>query len=90
MLCLLAWLAEFGPMTAFAVEFEDYGFDRFSQEITECDRLASHGRDWGHVAPAVNSSAMDKPAGIAACHPTGFMAVYNPTGVAWVISIVGR
>ena len=66
-LCLLAWLAALGPMTAFAVEFEDYDFSRFSQEITECDRLASHGRDPGHVAPAVSSSGMDKPAAIAAC-----------------------
>jgi tetratricopeptide (TPR) repeat protein len=66
-LCLLAWLAALGPMTAFAVEVEDYDFSRFSQEITECDRLASHGRDPGHVAPAVSSSGMDKPAAIAAC-----------------------
>ena len=67
MLCLLLWLVALGPMTALAVEFEDYDFSRFSQEITECDRLASHGRDLGHVAPAVSSSAMDKPAAIAAC-----------------------
>ena len=67
MLCLLLWLVALGPMTALAVEFEDYDFSRFSQEITECDRLASHGRDPGHVAPAVSSSAMDKPAAIAAC-----------------------
>lgn len=68
MLCLLAWLTAFGPPTAFAVEFEDYDFSQFSQEITECDRLASHGRDPGHVAPAVSSSGMDKPAAIVACH----------------------
>ena len=67
MLCLLAWLAALGPMAALAVEFEDYDFSRFSQEITECDRLASHGRDPGHVSPAVSSTAMDKPAAIAAC-----------------------
>jgi tetratricopeptide (TPR) repeat protein len=67
MLCLLAWLVALGPMTALAVEFEDYDFSRFSQEITECDRLASHGRDPGHVAPAVSSGGMDKPAAIAAC-----------------------
>ena len=67
MLCLLAWLVALGPMTALAVEFEDYDFSRFSREITECDRLASHGRDPGHVAPAVSSGGMDKPAAIAAC-----------------------
>lgn len=50
-----------------AVEFEDYDFSRFSQEVTECDRLASHGRDPGHVAPPVSEAGMDKPAAIAAC-----------------------
>ncbi len=50
-----------------AVEFIDYDYARFSQDVTECDRLASHGRDPGHVAPAVSSSGMDKPAAIAAC-----------------------
>ena len=49
------------------VEFIDYDYARFSQDVTECDRLASHGRDPGHVAPAVSSSGMDKPAAIAAC-----------------------
>jgi tetratricopeptide (TPR) repeat protein len=67
MLCLLAWLVASGSTAVFAVEFEDYDFSRFSQEITECDRLASHGRDPGHVAPAVSSGGMDKPAAIAAC-----------------------
>jgi tetratricopeptide (TPR) repeat protein len=50
-----------------AVEFEDYDFSRWSQEVTECDRLASHGRDPGHVAPPVSQSGMDKPAAIEAC-----------------------
>ena len=67
MLCPLAWLVASGSVAVFAVEFEDYDFSRFSQEITECDRLASHGRDPGHVAPAVSSGGMDKPAAIAAC-----------------------
>ncbi|MDJ0655210.1 MAG: VOC family protein [Xanthomonadales bacterium] len=53
------------PVTA--VEFEDYEFGRWSQEVTECDRLASHGRDPGHVAPAVSRAEMDKPAAIEAC-----------------------
>jgi TPR repeat protein len=55
------------PMAAPAVEFEDYDFGRWSQEVTECDRLASHERDPGHVAPGVTSSGMDKEAAIAAC-----------------------
>jgi len=69
MLCLLGWVVAIASPIAHAVEFEDYGFSRFSQEVTECDRLASHGRDPGHVAPAVSSSGMDKPAAIAACQP---------------------
>ena len=67
MLCLLGWVVAMIASAAYAVEFEDYDFSRFSQEVTECDRLASHGRDPGHVAPAVSSSGMDKPAAIAAC-----------------------
>lgn len=54
--------------SAFAVEFEDYDFSRWSQEVTECDRLAAHGRDPGHVGTPATSSTMDKEAAIAACH----------------------
>lgn len=54
--------------TAFAVEFADYDFTRWSQEVTDCDRLTSHGRDPGHVAPPVSRAEMDKEAAIAACH----------------------
>lgn len=61
-----------------AVEFEDYDYSRFSQEVTECDRLASHGRDPGHVAPAVSSSGMDKVAAIAACHEAVLKDPDNP------------
>lgn len=51
-----------------AVEFEDYDFSRWSQEVTGCDVLAAHGRDPGHVADPVTRSTMDKEAAIAACH----------------------
>lgn len=50
-----------------AVEFVDYDFSRYSQEVTECDRLAAHGRDPGHVSDPVTSKTMDKEAAIAAC-----------------------
>lgn len=50
-----------------ALEFADYEYSRWSQEVTECDRLASHGLDPGHVAPAVTRDGMDKEAAIAAC-----------------------
>lgn len=52
---------------AVAVEFADYNYSRWSQEVTECDRQASHGRDPGHVAPPVTQEGMDKDAAIAAC-----------------------
>jgi tetratricopeptide (TPR) repeat protein len=54
-------------LPASAVDFEDYDYSRWSQEVTECDRLAAHDRDPGHVAPGVSSSGMDKEAAIAAC-----------------------
>ena len=60
------------------VEFIDYDYARFSQDVTECDRLASHGRDPGHVAPAVSSSGMDKPAAIAACQQAVAADPNNP------------
>lgn len=53
--------------TALAVEFKDYEFSRYSQAVTECDRLAAHGRDPGSVAPPVTSATMDKEAAIKAC-----------------------
>ena len=58
----------FCSASATAVEFADYDYDQFSQAVTLCDQLAAHGRDPGHVAPAVDSATMDKPAAIGACH----------------------
>ncbi len=55
-------------LPALAVEFEDYDFSRWSQEVTECDKLAAHGRDPGHVGTPVTSGTMDKEAAIRACH----------------------
>jgi TPR repeat protein len=75
-LAAVAWGLQ--TATAAAVEFEDYDFSRWSQEVTECDRQASHGRDPGHVAPAVTSSTMDKPAAIAACREAVAADPENP------------
>ena len=47
--------------------FEDYDYSRWSQEITQCDQQASHGRDPGHVGPPLTSDTMDKTAAIEAC-----------------------
>jgi len=57
----------FVAMPAAAVEFQDYDFGRWSQAVTECDRLAAHGRDPGHVGEPVTRSSMDKEAAISAC-----------------------
>lgn len=65
-LTLLASLVLASP-NALALEFEDYDFSRWSQAVTECDRLAAHGRDPGHVATPVSQADMDKPAAIEAC-----------------------
>ena len=56
------------PIAVPAVEFEDYEYSRWSQEVTGCDLLAAHGRDPGHVGTPHSSSTMDKEAAIAACH----------------------
>ncbi|MEE4173529.1 MAG: hypothetical protein V2I57_04690 [Xanthomonadales bacterium] len=75
---LFAILALLATTPSGAVEFEDYDFSRWSQEVTECDRQASHGRDPGHVAPPVSQSAMDKPAAIAACEAAVAADPENP------------
>lgn len=72
-LATLLWCA-----ASSAVEFEDYDYSRFTQEVTECDRPASHGRDPGHVAPAVSSIGMDKAAAIATCHEVVLRDPENP------------
>ena len=51
-----------------AVEFADYDYERWSHTVTECDRLAAHDRDPGHVAPGVTRAGMDKARAIEACH----------------------
>lgn len=39
----------------------------YSQDVTECDRLASHPEDPFHVSPGRSRSEIDLPAAIAAC-----------------------
>ena len=40
---------------------------RYSQQVTQCDRLASHGDDPWSVAPGVSQASMDFEAAAAAC-----------------------
>lgn len=63
--CVIAglWVAQLQA----EVQFLDYDYARFSQDVTRCDELASHSRDPGHIAPGVSSSGMDKEAAMVAC-----------------------
>ena len=60
---VLCWSSSGGT-----VEFVDYDYSRWSQAVTECDRLAAHDLDPGHVAPGVTRAGMDKVRAIEACH----------------------
>lgn len=53
--------------TAGAGEFKPFDPSKYSQEVTECDRLASHPDDPHHVAPGRERKDMDLPAAVAAC-----------------------
>ena len=50
----------------------------YSQEVTECDRLASHGEDPFRVAPGVSRANMDFPRAIAACEAAVAAEPANP------------
>ena len=76
--CLLLCLAVFGFSPALALDFADYDYGRFSQAVTECDRLAAHGSDPGRVAAGVSSGEMDKPAAITACRAAVAADPENP------------
>ena len=67
LLVFFAVAAATGFSKAHSAEFADYDYSRWSQEITECDRLAAHGLDPGHVGPPVTRADMDTDAAIAAC-----------------------
>jgi len=75
---LLPCLAVLGLSPALALEFADYDYSPYAQTVTECDRLAAHGSDPGRVAAGVSSSAMDKPAAIAACRAAVAADPQNP------------
>jgi hypothetical protein len=50
-----------------AAEFQPFDPAKYSQEVTECDRLASHPEDPFHVAPGLERKDIDLPDAIAAC-----------------------
>lgn len=45
----------------------NFDASRYSQTVTECDRLAAHTEDPNKVSPGVSEAKMDLPAAIAAC-----------------------
>jgi len=56
------------PCTALSAEdFTPFDPAKYSQEVTECDRLASHPDDPYHVAPGRERKDIDLPAAMAAC-----------------------
>ena len=50
-----------------AVEFKNFDKEKYSQTITDCDRVAAHPDDPLRVARGVETREMDLPAAIAAC-----------------------
>lgn len=56
------------PTAALAAgEFVPFDASKYSQTVTECDRLAAHPDDPYHVTPGKERKDIDLPAAIAAC-----------------------
>jgi len=55
------------PLAATSAEVVPFDPARYSQEVTECDRLAAHPEDPFRVAPGLERPAIDLPAATAAC-----------------------
>jgi TPR repeat protein len=62
-----AALALLSVTGAMADEVRLFDASRYSQQPTECDRLASHPEDPHHVVPGRERKDIDLPAAIAAC-----------------------
>ncbi|MFZ9993357.1 MAG: hypothetical protein ACO3IL_05990 [Steroidobacteraceae bacterium] len=72
----------FGTGHAFAdvttLEWKSFDASRYSQEVTECDRLAGHSDDPNKVVPGIGTRAMDLPAAIQACRTDLAQDPQNP------------
>jgi len=73
---LLMLVVAFLPFAAAAGDFKPFDPSKYSQEVTECDLLASHPDDPHHVAPGRERKDIDLPAAIVACEA----AVKNDPG----------
>lgn len=63
----LGLLAMPGRGEVTALEWKSFDVTRYSQAVTECDRLAGHPDDPHKVVPGLGTRAMDLPAAIQAC-----------------------
>jgi len=61
-----------------APDFEPFDPSKYSQAVTECDRLAAHPDDPYHVAPGRERKDIDLPAAIAACEEAVRKDPVNP------------
>ena len=61
-----------------AADFKPFDPSTYSQQVTECDRLASHPDDPHHVAPGRERKDIDLPAAIAACEAAVSKDPKNP------------
>ena len=67
MLRFLIVLALSGQAATALADSKPFDPARYSQVVTECDRLASHPEDPHHVVPGLSRADIDLPAAIAAC-----------------------
>lgn len=70
-LAVFGLIAAWGVMPASAevtaLEWKSFDTTRYSQEVTECDRLAGHSDDPHKVVPGIGTRAMDLPLAIQTC-----------------------
>lgn len=60
------------------LEWKSFDASRYSQEVTECDRLAGHPDDPHKVVPGLGTRAMDLPAAIQTCRTDLAQDPQNP------------
>ena len=75
---LLKKTAPFAFADVTTLEWKSFDASRYSQEVTECDRLAGHSDDPNKVVPGIGTRAMDLPAAIQACRTDLAQDPQNP------------
>ena len=64
---LAVFLATSAVTSVSAAEFVTFDPSRYSQEVTECDRLASHPDDPFKLAPGISEGKVDLAKAVPAC-----------------------